>query len=302
MSAITKTIIAESVPSGGNTPYQAYKLEEDTERTAYHYEKDPEFFLTLTGGEWHNYSCSLWEEGLTMTQAQEKKLDKMAELMRLEPGMHILDVGCGWGGPLVYLCKEYGVTGHGITVSANQIPVAQELAEKYGVDATVEVIHWQDLPEVERYDAIFTDEVIVHFNELSGFFAKCHKALKPGGMMVNKELHFTHSTRAHWTDPLSQHINKVYGYTGNYRTLHDELKMVDDNNFELMNIFQIPIEQYQQTISVWLKNMFDNRERLKSITSDDVYKDFRLSLKARLLGFRTGLYNLHFVISSHHVR
>lgn len=293
----TKVDIAETAPSAGNKPYQYYELEEDTVRAQYHYERDPEFFLTITGGEWHTYSCSIWENGFDMTQAQEKKLDKMAELMRLEPGMHILDVGCGWGGPLTYLSNKYGVTGHGITVSPVQIPAAEELVARHQANVTFELLHWQNLPEVETYDAVFTDEVIVHFNDLDGYFRKCHQILKPGGMMVNKELHFPQSKYAHWTDSISKHINKVYGYTGNYRTLHEELALVDKNNHELLDIYQIPITDYSKTIAVWLTNMFENRDRLKAITSPQIYKDFRGYLKGVVTGFRKGFFGLYIVAS-----
>src|SRR5713226_9712391 len=103
------------LPSAGNALYQPYEIDEETIRSSYHYELDPEFFYILTGGDWHAYSCLFWEDGFTATEAQQTKLDRMAELMELKPGMSILDVGCGWGGPLVYLCKKYGTTGHGIT-------------------------------------------------------------------------------------------------------------------------------------------------------------------------------------------
>src|SRR4026207_1407701 len=75
--------------------YQAYELEEETERSTFHYEKPPEFFYVLTGSECNSYSASTWEACFTMTQAQEKKMDRMAELMELKPDMRILDVGCG---------------------------------------------------------------------------------------------------------------------------------------------------------------------------------------------------------------
>ena len=126
MSDNIDPVVATSLPSAGNRFYNAYNVAEDAERSAFHYEQDPEFYYLQTGGEWNVYSCLLWEDGFTITQAQEKKLDKLAEMMELESGMHILDVGCGWGGPLVYLCQKYRVTGHGIAVSPRQIAAARQ--------------------------------------------------------------------------------------------------------------------------------------------------------------------------------
>ena len=94
--------ILEKAPAEARDLYQQYSLDEEINRIAYHYEVEPEFFRIVTGGEWNNYSCSMWEEGFTLTQAQEKKLDEFARMMGLKKGMRILDVGCGWGGPLVY--------------------------------------------------------------------------------------------------------------------------------------------------------------------------------------------------------
>ncbi|WP_052692219.1 SAM-dependent methyltransferase [Teredinibacter purpureus] len=129
-----------------------------------------------------------------------------------------MDVGCGWGGSLVYLCEKYGVTGHGITLSGLAVPVAEKKAKEHGVDAGFEKLHWNNLAPRKPYDAIYSDEAIVHFPDLSAYYEKMYKYLKPTGYMVNKELHFTHSKYKHAGDRLSQHINKVYGYSGNYIT------------------------------------------------------------------------------------
>src|SRR5687768_8297014 len=95
--------------------YQARTVDEDRERTNGHYEQPVEFFLTMTGGEWNVYSANLWDAHISsVTESQEAKLDLLAEAMQLKPGQRIMDVGCGWGGPLVYLCKKYGVSGVGL--------------------------------------------------------------------------------------------------------------------------------------------------------------------------------------------
>ncbi len=288
--------LIESAPSEARNLYQKYNREEEIDRIAYHYEVDSDFFKIVTGGEWNHYSCCMWEEGFSLTQAQERKLDEFARMMNLKPGMHILDVGCGWGGPLVYLCHKYKVTGHGITISPMAIPAAEARAKKYNVQCTFEVVHWQELRSVEQFDAIYSDEVIVHFNDLDGFFKKANQLLKTGGIMVNKELHFRHSKHKHAIDKLSQHINKVYAYTGNYRTLRDELDLLDHNSFQLEEILDIPIGHYNKTINEhWLKNLNAHRAMLTTMTSEKHVQDFKLYLKGICRIFTAKVFGLHIV-------
>ncbi len=279
MTDTTMAAPPDSTPLEHAEMYQEYDLEEDTRRSAYQYDQDPEYYFIQNGGEWHVYSCSLWEPGFTMTQAQEKKLDTFAELMDLKPGMHILDVGCGWGGPLVYLCRKYNVTGHGIAVAPNQIAAAKERAARYGVNATFELLHWQNLPQTETYDGICSDEVITHFPNLGEFFARCRQLLKPGGVMAHKEVHLSHSRYAHLTR-LNERAVQVIAFTANYITLHQELKLLDENGFRLASIYEISMKHYQKTLDEWLKNIFENRERLKAITSPQWYQDQRAFIKA----------------------
>ncbi len=276
--------------------YQQYSLEEETSRIAEHYEVNPDFFKCVTGGEWNLYSCSMWEDGFSLTQAQEKKLDEFARIMGLKPGMHILEIGFGWGGPMVYLCHKYGVIGHGITVSPMAVPIAEARAKKYGVNATFEVVHWKNLRTLNKYDAIYSDEVLVHINDLSGFFKKANQLLKPGGVMAHKELHFSHSQHTHALDSLSNHINKNFSYTGNYRTLKDELDLLDDNNFRLTEIIDIPISDYKKTINEhWLKNLNDNKAQLTQMTNPQHIHDFKLYLKGICRIFSADVFGIHIV-------
>ena len=170
--------------------YQPLTVDEDRQRTNIHYEQPVEFFYALTGGDWNVYSANLWTGAQTQTESQERKLDLLAEMMELRPGMRILDVGCGWGGPLTYLSKKYGVRGVGLTLSALQKGAADERIAAHGVDVAVVESHWKEYQDDEPFDAVFTDEVIVHFFDLGDFFRKVYGLLRDGGLMLNKELHF----------------------------------------------------------------------------------------------------------------
>lgn len=258
--------------------YQTYTTEEDKSRTNVHYEQPPSFFTSITGGEWNVYSCNLWDTAKTDTQSQEAKLDLLAQYMRLKPGQRILDVGCGWGGPLVYLCKKYGVRGVGLTLSPTQKQYADQRVARHGVQAEIVECHWRDYQEREGFDAIYTDEVIVHFHDLGEFFAKCHSLLHPGGRMVNKEVHFTHTQHAKITRSTVA-INAIYGYTGNYRTLAEELTLVNQAGFETHLVHHIPRWHYQKTIQRWQSNMHEHRDQLISLVGAGYYAEFRKYLK-----------------------
>jgi cyclopropane-fatty-acyl-phospholipid synthase len=297
VSETTRPFDTSLVPAAGNRLYQEFDIAEGSARASAHYEQSPEFFDILTAGGWNTYSASLCEPGLSMLAAQERKLDLMAERMELKPGMHILDVGCVWGGPLVYLCCRYGVTGVGIAVTPKQIAAARARAAAHSVDAQFEVVHWQNLPAAETYDVIYTDEVMVHFQDLGAFFAKCRTLLKPGHLMVHKELHLAHSNYSK-LGRMSEYVNEIYSYTGNYITLHQELKALDDNGFALKNVTEIPLEHYRQTLDLWLKSMFDQRERMKALEGAETYQRFRAYLKAmRYLFTHTPMFGLHVVTS-----
>src|SRR5687767_2124258 len=159
--------------------YRSYELHEEVDRINQHYDLDPEFYYRFIGGTWNSYSALYWtRDDMTVTEAEESKFDLMADLMGLKPGMRIMDVGAGWGGPLTYFCKRYNVSGVGLMLSHKQQAAATARAEKYGVDAKFYATPWQDFTDETKFDAIYTDEVAVHFNDLSGFFAKAWSLLK----------------------------------------------------------------------------------------------------------------------------
>jgi cyclopropane-fatty-acyl-phospholipid synthase len=266
-------------PPDARTLYRSYAPEEDQARTNVHYEQPVEFFYAITGGEWNVYSANLWDGAVSdETASQEAKLDLVAGLAGLRPGQRILDVGCGWGGPLTYLCKRYGVRGVGLTLSPTQQQAANERIARHGVDAKVVVRHWREYTDGEPFDAVFTDEVIVHFNDLEGFFGRANGLLRAGGWMLNKELHFTHARYAAVTRAMA-FVNDIYGSTGNYRTLSDELRMANEAGFDVQIVHQIARENYQRTLDRWLSNMHARRGRLIELAGAEYYRRFRTYLK-----------------------
>ncbi len=276
--------------------YQYYPTEEDRRRINVHYEQPAEFFYLITGGEWNTYSCNLWSEGITTdTESQEAKLDLLAGLMELKPGQRVLDVGCGWAGPLVYLCKKYGVSGVGVTTSPTQKRAAEERIARYGVDAQIVESHWRDFEDEAGFDAVYTDEVIVHFNDLGGYFRKVHDLLHDGGRMLNKELHLTHRKYTQLSRA-GAFVNEIYGSTGNYRTLAEELTLAGEADFEVQAVHHMPRFHYQRTSERWISNMQQHKKELVTLVGPEHYRRFLTYLKIARQGHSRGMFTLDVVV------
>jgi cyclopropane-fatty-acyl-phospholipid synthase len=283
---------AFTAPDVAGRFYQALSKEEDRKRTNKHYELPPRFFEVMTGGRWHVYSCNMWddlkepdpENPSHQTLAQEHKLDAFARLLELKPGIRVLDVGAGHGGPLIYLCARYGIRGVGITLSTRQLEYATSWAAREGVDCRFELRHWEDMPVDEPFDAILTDEVIVHFFRLEDFFRKAHQLLRDGGCLVNKEMHFTHQGYGQHLDRFTVLVNDLYGSTGNYRTLAEELTMMHAAGFTVEEVRQLEPVHYYLTATSWHGNLQRREAEMIELVGEELYGNFLKYLTATILG------------------
>ncbi len=104
------------------------------------------------------YSCAYWRCAADLDAAQEAKLELVRNKLMLEPGMRVLDIGCGWGGAAKHLAERAGVDVVGITVSREQAQVASEATAGLPVEIRV-----QDYREVtERFDRVYSIGMFEH--------------------------------------------------------------------------------------------------------------------------------------------
>ena len=104
------------------------------------------------------YSCAYWAQAETLDEAQEAKLDLVCQKLGLEPGMRVLDVGCGWGGAARFAAERYGVEVVGITVSKEQARFARESCA--GVPVEIRLQDYRDIDGM--YDRVFSLGMIEH--------------------------------------------------------------------------------------------------------------------------------------------
>ena len=104
------------------------------------------------------YSCGFWQRATNLDQAQEHKLDLICRKLRLEPGMRVLDVGCGFGSLAKYMAENYKVEVTGITVSQKQARLAQYRCE--GLPVCIELMDYRLVNE--KYDRIVSVGMFEH--------------------------------------------------------------------------------------------------------------------------------------------
>src|SRR5690606_26251651 len=93
-----------------------------------HYDLGNEFFRDMLDARM-TYTCGYWDQATTLDEAQEAKLDLVCQKLGLEPGMTVLDIGCGWGSFMRFAAERYGVQCTGITISKEQAEYGQKMCE-----------------------------------------------------------------------------------------------------------------------------------------------------------------------------
>jgi cyclopropane-fatty-acyl-phospholipid synthase len=139
--------------------------------------------------EWSTHARIFGPDLEDIHAAQRQKLDHICRKLMLKPGERLLDLGCGWGGLLVWAAKNYGVSGVGITLSERQYLDARNLVAACGLGERIE-IRWQDYRDVgeeSRFDKIVSVGMYKHvgLQNLPLYFATVAKLLRPGGGFLN---------------------------------------------------------------------------------------------------------------------
>lgn len=164
-----------------------FYLQSNTKRQAqknisYHYDLGNDFY-SLWLDESMTYSSALFEEGQeSLEAAQRRKYASMVDQMGAQPGDHVLEIGCGWGGFAEYAAAERGLHVTGLTISKEQLAYARARIEKAGLSdkVTLKLQDYRD--ETGQYDGIASIEMFEAVGEKYWpiYFDTLGRCLKPG--------------------------------------------------------------------------------------------------------------------------
>jgi len=143
------------------------------------------------------YTCAYWQDADNLDLAQQHKLELVCRKLKLQPGMRVLDIGCGWGGAARYMAKHYDVEVVGVSISQEQVNLANQKAEGLNVE-----FRFQDYRDVnEQFDRVYSLGMFEHvgFKNYAEYFQVAHRCLKDGGLFL---LHtIGHRRTEHRVDP-----------------------------------------------------------------------------------------------------
>lgn len=215
------------------------------------------------------YSCAYWKHANTLDQAQEDKCDLICKKLYLQPGMKVLDIGCGWGGFALYAAKNYGVQVVGITISQEQAEYAREQTKGLPVE-----IRLQDYRELdESFDCIVSVGMFEHvgLKNYKTFMQVANKLLKENGLLL---LHTIGSNSSQtYGDPW---LNK-YIFTNGMLPSIEQIGNASQDLFIMEDWHNFGAD-YDKTLMAWVANFDNHWPYLKSKYGDRFYRMWKYYL------------------------
>jgi cyclopropane-fatty-acyl-phospholipid synthase len=278
MKAFEKARIASRRLQQLNTPLKSRG------NVRHHYDLSAELYRMFLDPDMQ-YSCG-WFPGadIPLAQAQLLKKRHIAAKLRIEPGMEVLDIGCGWGGMGLYLARVAGARVDGVTLSQEQLAVAQRRARDEGLDGQID-FRLQDYRETGRdYDRIVSVGMFEHvgINHFDRFFRASAQMLRPDGVMLLHTIGRTEPPGA--TNPFLRR----YIFPGGYCPALSEVMRAIEHSGLIATDIEILRLHYAETLRAWRLAFLANRDRAKAIYDETFCRMWEFYLAGCEAAFRRG--------------
>lgn len=251
---------------------------------AHHYDLSGKLYDLFLDAD-RQYSCAYFRHpDDTLEQAQINKKAHIAGKLRLQPGMTVLDIGCGWGGMAITLARDYGARVVGVTLSTEQHKVATERAAAAGLSDRVEFRLMDYRHVTGTFDRIvsvgmFEHVGVPHYRE---YFAKVRNLLAPDGVALIHTI--GRAAPPHVTNPW---VLK-YIFPGGYVPALSEVMAP----LEKERIWPTDVEiwrlHYAETLRHWHDRFMANIAEVREIYDERFCRMWRYYLIASEMSFRYG--------------
>lgn len=258
-------------------------LEDSRDNIHHHYNIGNDFYR-LWLDEHMVYTCAYFRDPKdTLEQAQIAKMDHVCRKLELQPGMSVVEAGCGWGSLALHMAGHYGVTVKAYNISHQQIGYARRRAQELGLQDRIDFIE-DDYRNIQgRFDAFVSVGMLEHvgFKHLDAFGEVIRRSLKDSGRGL---IHFIGRNRPTTLNPwIERHI-----FPGGYPpALSEVARILEPGSFSVMDIENIRLH-YAKTLEHWLERFERAVPRVVEMFGESFVRAWRLYLAGSTASFRTG--------------
>ncbi len=252
------------------------------DNASHHYDLDRRLYALFLDQDLQ-YSCAYFETPeMGLDEAQLSKKQHLAAKLLLRPGMSVLDIGSGYGGLALYLAENYGVTVTGVTLSTEQLAVAEERAAERGLEGKVRFL-LQDYRDVTgRFDRVISVGMFEHVGRRAypRFLKQCYDLLAPDGVLV---LHTV--GRLFGPARTNTWVAKYIFPGGTSPALSEVAPVIEESGFVLADLEVLRLH-YADTLRAWRERFLANREAAKALYDERFCRMWEFYLASFEASFR----------------
>ncbi|GAA4415609.1 cyclopropane-fatty-acyl-phospholipid synthase family protein [Actinokineospora soli] len=256
----------------------------DEAAISHHYDFSNDFYRMVLDPQMA-YSCGYWTSDApdyTVEDAQRDKLDLVCTKLGLEPGMRMLDVGCGWGSLAIHAARHYGARVTGITLAKEQRDFILGRLDELGLRDRVEIRlqDYRDLAD-EPFDAIGTLEMGEHVGRANYpvYAATLHRMLKPGGRLLLQQM-----SRGATAQGGGAFIETYIAPDMNMRPVGQTVDLLEQAGLEVRDVEALR-EHYVWTVRAWWKTLEQRWADVVALVGEEQARVWRLYFAGGALAF-----------------
>ena len=263
-----------------------------------HYDVSDDFFALFLDPSM-TYSCAYFErDDMSLSEAQEAKIDLSLGKLGLQPGMRLLDIGCGWGATLHRAVERWKVSGVGLTLSKNQCATARRrLADLPDGSSEVRLQGWEEFDE--PVDRIVSIGAFEHFRiaRYSAFFERCRKLLlgaSDGRVLLHSIVGSSRETLRereievrHEDILFAKFIGMRIFPGGQLAPPETIIEHATAAGFQLERTQSLRLH-YARTLDIWWANLQAKRDEAVAVTSQELFDAYEHYLTGCARYFRSG--------------
>src|ERR1700756_4760591 len=262
-----------------------------------HYDLSNEFFA-LFQDPTQTYSCAYFpRENMSLHEAQVAKLDLTLDKLGLQPGMTLLDIGCGWGSVMQRAVEKYDVNVVGLTLSKNQYAYCQQVLDQIDTKRSRRALlrDWAEF--TEPVDRIVVIEALEHFgfHRYDDFFKFAYTTLPDDGVMLLHSITGLHVKQAIERGiPLTMGMAKFIRFIVTDIFPGGRLPMIETTEdhtakvaFKITRVQSLQTD-FAKTLDLWAEALQARRDEAIAIQSQEVYERYMKYLTGCANAFRIG--------------